>query len=202
MIPPVFGLPARSPQPGPVREGVGGRLGREPACPLARATLWLVVCVLLLGAACDGPRLAPGPQGPSEVPGGPIRLSQGELHCERDYAEALQRAERQGKPLMVVFAHPESRNCYELAEEGFRHPKVVGLSKRFVCLVVDVREAGDLCQRHEVTHFPTVQFLSNTGRPLNRFVGKRPPHEVAGEMQQALQSLARRIELPGQPVLR
>jgi thioredoxin-like negative regulator of GroEL len=171
---------------------------------MIRSATWssLILAASFATSGCDLSPRSEGPTGPAQVPGIPTSLSAGELICESDYLSALERAERQGLPVMVVFAHPESRNCYELAEEGFRHQKVVTLSKRFVCVVVDVQKQAELCRQLDVSRFPTVQFLSSTGRPLNRFVGNRPAHEVALEMQHALQALARRVDLQSEPLLR
>jgi hypothetical protein len=46
-------------------------------------------------------------------------------------------------------------------------------------------------QQFQVRAYPTIQFVSTRGQPLNKMVGKRPGQELVRQMHAALQGLAR-----------
>ena len=51
--------------------------------------------------------------------------------------------------------------------------------------------------RFQVTGYPTIQFLSPRGVPLERIVGKKPGHQLMMAMQAALQNVARNADETG-----
>jgi thioredoxin-like negative regulator of GroEL len=59
-------------------------------------------------------------------------------------------------------------------------------------VLVDADAEPEVCRQLRVQAFPTVQFVSVRGTPLNRVVGKKPGHQLMMAMQAALQSVARR----------
>lgn len=129
-------------------------------------------------------------------------IVRGELDFVADYDTGLRIAAERGQPLLLFFTAPWCRYCDELAEESFTESQVVSISERFVCVLVDADRQPEVCKLYGVTKFPTVQFLSPQGVPLNRVVGKKHPHQLATEMQSALQAIARRMQMPGEQVLR
>ena len=61
-----------------------------------------------------------------------------------------------------------------------------------MCILVDADAEPDVCRQFQVTGYPTIQFLSPRGVPLERIVGKKPGHQLMMAMQAALQNVARR----------
>lgn len=123
------------------------------------------------------------------------------LRFTSDYAGASQQASREGKPLLVFFTAEWCHFCHQMAEEAFGNPQVQNLSNHFVCVLVDADAEAALCQQFQVTAFPTIQFISSRGVPLERLVGKKPGHQLMMAMQAALQNVARR-SLEAESVLR
>lgn len=147
--------------------------------------LWLIV-------GCE--EAPPSTQSMPSVYQVPIHLER--LHFVRELDQGIRQARDRQKPLLLFFAATWCPHCHELAEESFSHPKVEALSKRFVCVLIDADEQQTVCEQFQVHQYPTVLFLSPQGSPINTIVGKRPAHELVFEMQTALQSTARRIDLP------
>jgi thioredoxin-like negative regulator of GroEL len=116
----------------------------------------------------------------------------GGLHFVRGYDEGYRQAVEQGKPMLVFFTAPWCHFCHQMAEDAFTHPQVVSLSQRFVCILVDADAEPLVCRQFQVMGYPTVQFLSPRGVPLERIVGKKPGHQLMMAMQAALQNVARR----------
>jgi uncharacterized protein YyaL (SSP411 family) len=79
-----------------------------------------------------------------------------------------------------------------MADEAFTNPQVVALADHFVCILVDADIEPEVCRQFQVTGYPTIQFLSPRGAPLERIVGKKAGHQLMMSMQTALQSVARR----------
>ncbi len=94
--------------------------------------------------------------------------------------------------MLVFFTAEWCQFCHQMADEAFTHPQVVRLSEQFVCILVDADREPEVCRQFQVTGYPTIQFLSPRGVPLERIVGKKPGHQVMMAMQAALQNVARR----------
>jgi hypothetical protein len=88
-----------------------------------------------------------------------------------------------------------------MADEAFNDAQVVRLASQFTCILVDADAEPETCKQMHVEGFPTIQFLSPRGAPLNRLVGKRPSEQLIASMHEALQSVARR-KLPSDDHLR
>jgi len=151
----------------------------------------LLLALLLAATGCSGkPTSEPADEA------APITIQRGRLTFVESYEQGVELAEADGKPLLVFFTAPWCNFCHQLAADAFTHEQVVGLSGQFICVLVDADAHPELCQHFHVRSFPTIQFLSPRGVPLNRVTGKRPGNQLVMEMQSALQATARRIE-PG-----
>ena len=82
-----------------------------------------------------------------------------------------------------------------MAAEVFTEAAVAEVAERFVCIRVDADREPAIVQQFRVQGFPTVQFISSRGVPLNRVVGKQPADQFIAQMHAALQSVARRDQL-------
>lgn len=116
------------------------------------------------------------------------------LQFVEGYAQGRAEAVRRSKPMLLFFTADWCAYCRQMANEAFTHPQVVDLSRQFVCVVVDADVEPDVCRQFDVSGYPTIQFVSSRGVPLNRMVGKQPGHQVMMAMQAALQHVARRVD--------
>jgi thioredoxin-like negative regulator of GroEL len=128
------------------------------------------------------------------TPAGKSRLARGNLLFVEGYAQGYQQAVSRGKPMLVFFTAQWCHFCHQMAEEAFTHPQVVSLSEHFICVLIDVDAEPDVCRQFQVSRYPTIQFVSPGGVPLDRIVGKQPGHQLMMAMQAALQSVARRAD--------
>jgi thiol:disulfide interchange protein len=170
-----------------------------------RASAQIVVMKLLKSRLCVAWALASmlagceiGVEQPAAAPAAPARDSaavnraRAWLRFSSDYAEASQRALREGKPLLLFFTAEWCHFCHQMADEAFSNPQVQSLSNHFVCVLVDADSEPALCEQFQITAFPTTQFMSSRGVPLERLVGKKAGHQLMIAMQAALQNVARR----------
>ncbi len=142
-------------------------------------------------AGCEIGVEAPGAATSASATAASATGSRGMSMFTADYAEAAQRAAREGKPLLLFFTAEWCHFCHQMADEAFGNSQVRSLSNHFVCVLIDADAQPALCERFAVTAFPTVQFLSSRGAPLERLVGKKPGHQLLMAMQAALQHVAR-----------
>lgn len=122
------------------------------------------------------------------------RVEQGRLRFVEGYQKGYEKALRESKPMLVFFTAEWCHFCHQMAAEAFTHQQVVDLSERFVCILVDADAEPQVCEQFHVQGYPTIQFLSPRGVPLNRMVGKKPGYQLMIAMQAALQNVARRAE--------
>ena len=128
------------------------------------------------------------------TPASTSRLARGHLLFVEGYAQGYEQAMSQGKPMLMFFTAQWCHFCHQMADEAFTHPQVVSLSEHFVCVLIDVDAEPDVCRQFQVSRYPTIQFVSPRGVPLERIVGKQPGHQLMMAMQAALQSVARRAD--------
>jgi thiol:disulfide interchange protein len=119
-------------------------------------------------------------------------ISRGKIDFIQGYSDGYQRAQEEGKPMLVFFTAQWCNFCHQMEAEAFADSQVVQLASQFVCILVDADQEPAVCQEFRVRGYPTIQFLSARGVPLNRMTGKRPAQQVAAQMQAALLATATR----------
>lgn len=164
-----------------------------------RALCGRLLPVLVLAAVCWGCSGSESP--PAAASAGAAsqptpRIERGRLQFVPGFEQGLQQAQREGKPMLLFFTAHWCSYCHQMASEAFTHDQVVSLSDRFVCVLIDADQQPEICREFRVRGYPTIQFLSPRGVPLNRVTGKKPGHQLVMEMQAALQAVARRTEWP------
>jgi thiol:disulfide interchange protein len=150
-------------------------------------------------AGCGGDATPEGAATTATVPSSEVRVARGRIQFIDGYTRGSELARREGRPMLVFFTAAWCDYCHQMANEAFTEDQVVRLSRRFVCILVDADREPDVCHDFRVHGYPTIQFLSPGGLPLNRVTGKRPGRQLVVEMQAALQAVARRpsrIESP------
>lgn len=87
------------------------------------------------------------------------------------YESGLRRAAEDGRPLLLVFRGSWCRWSAELAQETLTDPRIVGLSRRFVCVAIDADRDATTCRHFGVDRFPTVLLLDAGGGERFRVTG-------------------------------
>lgn len=104
----------------------------------------------------------------------------------QNYEAGMALASRDHKPVLMDFSATWCGWCKKLEAEVFTNPKVIALSRRFVCIKVDGDKRRDLVGRYGVRGYPTGVLLDAQGREVRRMVGYRPADQYLAEMQRAL----------------
>lgn len=115
-----------------------------------------------------------------------------QMRFVKGYEEGIAEARRQRRPALIIFTAEWCEYCHQMLDEAFHDPAVVSLSDQFVCVLVDADRETLVCSEFRIRAYPTVQFLSPRGVPLNRLTGKQPGQSLYLAMQAALQAVARR----------
>jgi thiol-disulfide isomerase/thioredoxin len=134
-----------------------------------------------------------------EPPAPPTRAARGKLRFVDGFERGYAVAKGTSKPMLLFFTAEWCHYCHQMADEAFSNPQVVRLSENFVCVLVDADREAQVCKQFKVTGYPTIQFLSPRGIPLERLVGKKPGHQLMIAMQAALQNVARRENVAARP---
>ena len=163
--------------------------------PLAWVAIALVGCDMRSGA---NPKPAVADSAPDESLETSAKASvgaavtRGGLQFVTGYHRGFELAREQRKPMLVFFTAEWCTYCHQMEADAFRQDPVVSLSKQFVCILVDADCEPSVCRDFRVKGYPTIQFLSPRGVPLNRVTGKQPGPQLVMQMQAALQAVARR----------
>ena len=106
--------------------------------------------------------------------------------------EALERARREDKPILLSVGYSACHWCHVMAHESFEDPEVAALMNRlFVNVKVDREERPDLDQIYQLAHamltqrgggWPLTMFLMPDGTPFfgGTYFPKRPRHGMPG----------------------
>jgi thioredoxin-related protein len=153
----------------------------------------LVLSLLL----ASGAREAPPPTPPA-------------IKWEKNLDEALKKARRAGKPLVVDFWAEWCDWCHRLERTTYADPGVVRSAQGFVAVRVDTEGSSKeqkAARRYQVTTLPTILFLSPEGHQLGRVNGFQGPGQfprtlelvqrVARQVMSWEEALARNPDEPG-----
>jgi len=165
------------------------------------------LCIALLAglaalAGCDArsPLGNPATQREEAIPS--KEVGHGALRFVEGYVRGYEQARREGKPMLVFFTVEGCGYCEETVREASADEDVVRLSGKFVCILVDADLEPEICRDFRVRGYPTIQFMSPQGVPLNRLMGKTAPRQLALQMQAALQATASRVQYIRQTAVR
>lgn len=100
------------------------------------------------------------------------------------HAEALQRAEAEGKLLVIDFFATWCKPCHVMEQTTHRDPAVVAwLRENAVALRVDAEKQAALARRHGVSGYPTHVVTDARGEVLGRLVGFRDAARFLAELR-------------------
>jgi thiol-disulfide isomerase/thioredoxin len=136
----------------------------------------LALSLLLAGAAREAPPPLPPPP---------------TIRWERNFDDALKKARKAGKPVIVDFWADWCAWCHRLDKNTYADPWVARKAQEFVAVKVNTegsRKDIDVAVRYHVTSLPTVVFLSPEGRQLFRMNGYQGPGQFPRTLEGALQA--------------
>ncbi len=168
-----------------------------------RHTLLVLYAVTVVSAAGCGSSTTTdsSDQWKAKTPDGiPAGIARGELLFYTDYRQGCEVARQQNKPILLFFTATWCHYCHEMARESFTNNQVINLSDRFVCILVDADASPMLCRTYGVRGFPTIQFLSSYGAPMQQLVGKQPTYELIHQMSSALEAANTAVRSARRPV--
>lgn len=165
----------------------------KPAPKKYRLLLWPVLLgttLILLGCAQEK-------SPPAKDSSSPKTESRSRPMFHQDLQEGLKKAHQFDKPVLLLFTDPNCVYSRQMLESTFQNQEVQALANRFVCVQIDSCEATPLCDQFQVEAFPTIQFLTSSGVPLQRLKGNQMPSRLSEEMRLALQRIAMKQSIYG-----
>jgi thioredoxin-related protein len=117
------------------------------------------------------------------------------IKWEKNFEEALKRASKSGKPVIVDFWADWCTWCERLDQNTYTDPAVVQKAQEFVAVRVNTEGSHkelEVAVRYHVTSLPTIVFVSPEGRQLGRVNG----YQGAGQFPRTLETvqvIARRV---------
>lgn len=114
------------------------------------------------------------------------------IEFKSDYQEGLRLGAAEGKPILLFFMENDCPFSRWALKEIFSKEAVIDLSRRFVCVEIDVSQAGSesIMKTYGVTGSPTVQFVSARGDALQQIDKLSSPEEFKKQMEVVLYSIA------------
>lgn len=109
-----------------------------------------------------------------------------EITWETSFVSALQRAENEGKPLMIDFYADWCPPCRMLDERTWPNPEVVAASKGLVCVKIDVDLNEELAKQYDVSAIPTLIFMHSDKTIIKTHTGFADPDEMVSMMRDAV----------------
>ncbi|MBI4863315.1 MAG: thioredoxin family protein [Candidatus Riflebacteria bacterium] len=104
------------------------------------------------------------------------------------YDKGLEAAKAQGKPTMMFVTTTWCGWCKKLARENFTDPRIKGLLKNFVLVIVDGDKEKEGKARLKADQgYPHIVFLSRSGEKVAECVGYRPVDKFTPIVQEAVQ---------------
>lgn len=92
---------------------------------------------------------------------------------EHSYRSALKKAEKEGKPLVVVFSASWCGPCQAMKKNVYPSEAIKGYHDKFIWAYLDVDDNSNDKAKEEfkVSSIPHIQFLNAKGEPIDKQIG-------------------------------
>lgn len=118
------------------------------------------------------------------------------------YEAGHQRAEAEGRPLLVVCTATWCRFSADMTQRTLRDPGLVQLSRRAVCVLVDADRDAETCRALGVKGFPTLLVLDPDGTERFRATGRSSPATLVAALTTAFEPRRVATAMSGDAVAR
>lgn len=105
------------------------------------------------------------------------------------FVEALARAEKESKPLVLDFHADWCAPCLKMLKETIPDPKVASLLERCVFLKIDTDKYPELAKSFGVVGLPDIRFIAPDGTEKKRLRDFQDAESFAAELETLLASL-------------
>lgn len=146
--------------------------------------------LLVVASGCDIRDEAPRPPRTQTLLGSGIDVADRAapmIEYVGGFEAGRQRAAAEGRPLLVVCTAAWCRFSADLAQRTLRDPRLVALSRRAVCVLLDADRDAEVCSALEVRAFPTLLVLEAAGAERLRVMGRSSPAALATALERALE---------------
>jgi thioredoxin-like negative regulator of GroEL len=94
-----------------------------------------------------------------------------EIDWQTNFNEAIELAKEQGKPVMIDFWAIWCPPCRKMDMEVWPDAEVIALSRKFVCIKVDIDRNKSLASNYGIRAIPTLIFTDPLGKKTKKRVG-------------------------------
>ena len=105
-----------------------------------------------------------------------------------NYETALATAKKEGKPIILVFSAAWCPPCQSMKKNVYPSAEVKPLHDKFIWAYLDTDEEvnAKAAEKYGVQGIPHVQFLSSSGKAVDKLIGGVPPPEFAATLNTVL----------------
>ena len=104
----------------------------------------------------------------------------------RFYAQALQTAKNEGKPIVLDFMATWCAPCKRISNETFVDKDVAPLLEKCILLKIDTDEHPELARHFEVSSLPDIRFLTQDGKQVKQLLNFQAAAPFANELNALL----------------
>ena len=104
------------------------------------------------------------------------------------YRQALSKAEKEGKPLVIVFSAAWCPPCQQMKKNVYPSAEVSALHDKFVWAYLDVDESGNskAAEKYGVNGIPHIEFLDKSGKSIGKQVGGTSPTSFVATLNEMI----------------
>jgi thioredoxin-related protein len=121
---------------------------------------------------------------------------EGSPSFKTDYKSAKAEAEKENKPMIVIFSAVWCGPCQAMKKEVYPSKDVKPLQDKFVWAYLDADDEANaaLAEKFGVSGIPHIQFLTSKGKDLGSQIGATTPGDFAGTLNKVLKKAAKQAE--------